>query len=99
MSPGFDIVGGKGFHITFKNNHTISVQFGGGMHCHNQHAGPGYRGHCPDAEVATWGPDGTWSTSEVWSKVFNKDLDGDATVGYISPNDVAAVIAYLAALP
>lgn len=29
----FKITGGKGFHITFENGYTISVQFGPGNYC------------------------------------------------------------------
>ena len=31
----FKITGGKGFHITFENGYTVSVQFGGGSYCDN----------------------------------------------------------------
>jgi hypothetical protein len=32
-TTSFKITGGKGFHITFKNGVTVSVQFGGGNYC------------------------------------------------------------------
>jgi len=31
----FKITNGKGFHITFKNGYTVSVQFGPGNYCQN----------------------------------------------------------------
>ena len=34
--PGFAVTGGKGFHMTFKNNWTVSVQFGPRNYCENQ---------------------------------------------------------------
>jgi hypothetical protein len=60
---GFRICDNKGFHITFENGWTISVQFGGGNYCANydfpigtEHDGRGMASI--DAEVAYWGPDG-----------------------------------------
>lgn len=32
---GFKITQGKGFHITFQNGYTVSVQFGFGSYCDN----------------------------------------------------------------
>lgn len=32
---GFNITDGKGFHITFSNGVTVSVQFGSGNYCEN----------------------------------------------------------------
>lgn len=32
---GFFITSGKGFHITFENGYTVSVQFGPGNYCDN----------------------------------------------------------------
>lgn len=34
-APGFKITGVKGFHITFENGWTVSVQFGGGNYSDN----------------------------------------------------------------
>ncbi len=34
-NPGFYITGGKGFHISFPNGYTMSVQFGPGDYCEN----------------------------------------------------------------
>ncbi len=59
----FRITGGKGFHITFANNYTVSVQFGGGNYCDNydEEIGPdstaGEKGS-NTAECAVWGPSG-----------------------------------------
>lgn len=88
--PGFYITSGKGFHVTFENGWTVSVQFGGGNYCEN-HYDPigreaeeweksGKRG-CPNAEVAAWGPDGVMI-----------DLGSDTVRGWQTP---AAVLALL----
>jgi len=41
----------NGFHITFKNGYTISVQFGKGNYSDKGET---------TAEIAAWGPDGEW---------------------------------------
>ena len=60
---GFRITGGKGFHITFENGWTVSVQFGPGNYCDNY----GEDWDKPEkaaakgsstAEVAAWPPEG-----------------------------------------
>lgn len=66
----FRITDGKGFHITFPNRWTVSVQFGVGNYCDNKNNEAAlykdYRAEClrvaadgcQNAEVAAWGPDG-----------------------------------------
>lgn len=57
---GFRITGGRGFHITFENDVTVSVQFGPGNYCEHYDAHPddeelkrlGYPSY--DAEVAVF---------------------------------------------
>lgn len=64
QAPGFYITGKKGFHITFANGWTVSVQFGPGNYCQNYDREIGRedeesaREGSESAEVATWGPDG-----------------------------------------
>jgi len=58
--PGFKITGHKGFHITFKNGYTVSVQFGPANYCDNYHMNWGDPERkqileSSDAEVAVWG--------------------------------------------
>lgn len=62
--PGFRITGKKGFHVTFANGWTVSVQFGPGNYCDNYDLNifddaelAGNRGSTT-AETAVWGPDG-----------------------------------------
>ena len=85
--PGFKITGGKGFHVTFENGWTVSVQFGGGNYSGNYDEPIGGRLLDPSyelppsgtAEIAAWGPDGAWL-----------DFAGDTVAGYKTPADVLA---------
>lgn len=89
---GFAISGRKGFHITFENGCTVSVQFGGGNYCENRdlpiddHSVPKSR----TAEIAGWDADGKWLPLEDW---------GDDVAGWQSPAAVLAYMNYVAALP
>lgn len=47
----FGITQNKGFHITFSNGNTISVQFGAGNYCENQES----------AEIAIWNENDDWA--------------------------------------
>lgn len=93
-SPGFSITHGKGFHITFENGFTVSVQFGGGNYCSNYDlaVGSGRSGEdlprSSTAELAAWGADGSWLQLE----------EGDDVVGYQSPADVLAALVKVAAI-
>lgn len=57
-APGFDITDRKGFHITFENGYTVSVQFGPRSYCANESNEPydpeARVDPCPNAEVAAW---------------------------------------------
>ncbi len=59
----FYITGKKGFHITFENGYTVSVQFGPGNYCDNYDRAIGHdEERCgvdgsSTAECAVWGPD------------------------------------------
>ncbi len=91
--PGFAITGSKGFHITFKNGWTISVQFGPANYADNYDMPmmsfvdrPPERLESSCAEIAYWGPTGQMESF------------GDDTVkGYVSPEDVLALMKDIAA--
>lgn len=75
---GFKITDGKGFHMTFANGYTVSVQFGGGNYCDNyddpisiDRSAQGAKGS-RNAEVAVWASDG--------DLIDHPDFEGD-TVG------------------
>lgn len=80
---GFKITQGRGFHMTFDNGWTASVQWGSGNYCENfdldarsADANAGANGS-KTAEIAAWDKDRNW---------YNF---GDDTVkGYVTPNEV-----------
>lgn len=86
----FKIIDAKGFHITFENEWTVSVQFGAGNYCDNygsfefgKSAGPS-----TTAEIAAW------DKHECWYEFAT----GDTVKGYCSPAEVLAFINLIAAL-
>ena len=89
----FGITGSKGFHMTFGNGWTISVQFGPGNYCMNY----GLRSYerlmrgleSVDAEIAIWDRDGNWF----------KFPSGDEVLGYVTPDFLARIIHTLAFSP
>ena len=97
---GFRITSGKGFHITFANGYTVSVQFGGGNYCANRNdpitaprdawEASGKKGS-PDAEVAVWGPDDVMLD---WQGKW-----GDTVKGWQSPDDVLELMNWAASQP
>lgn len=90
----FKITGKKGFHITFENGWTISVQFGPGNYCDNydmriggeeERAGSMGSG---TAEVAAWGRGGKMIE---WP-------NGDTVTNRSTANEVAQMIARISAM-
>ena len=82
----------KGFHITFGNGVTVSVQFGGGNYCANRmqitHQ-PYIKGQkSADAEVAIWDKDGEWITQEYDPE------STDVVMGYVDPDEIAKIIVW-----
>lgn len=84
----FKITENKGFHMTFENGVTISVQFGFGNYCENKldYKIMDYLINCipknvesVDAEIMIW--DG--NDKVITDKIFDDDVQG-----YLSPNDV-----------
>lgn len=85
-SPGFAITGGCGFHVTFANGWTVSVQFGGGNHCDNYDMEIGSERRrnieSSNAEVAAWSASGTMID---WP-------DGDTVTPRKTPAEVLAIL-------
>lgn len=81
----FKITGNKGFHMTFANGWTVSVQFGAINYCENHERWPvidlAERGESVDAEIAAWNRDGDWY-----------DFEYDKVLGHQSTNQVAEFI-------
>ena len=91
----FKITGKKGFHITFENGYTVSVQFGPGNYCDNYDRGIGYEDEVcgkdgsTTAEGAVWGPDGAMI-----------DLGwGNTVSNHSSPAEVLELFVWAAGMP
>ena len=66
----FRITYGTGFHLTFSNGITVSVQFGPGNYCDNYNMPPRYDNNykileSEDAEVFAWDKENKWITKLV----------------------------------
>lgn len=97
----FKITGGSGFHITFENGWTVSVQFGPGTYTDNHDAidlladsGPrtvcaatGEKGSST-AECAVWGPDHKMREHGDW---------GDTVSNRSTPTEVLELLNWAAA--
>lgn len=94
--PGFSITGGKGFHVSFENGWTVSVQFGGGNYCehYDDDIVPVVRGRhhrSTDAETGVFGPSGG---------LVEYDLrPGDTVQARMSPAEVLQLLNWAAAQP
>ena len=76
----------NGFHITFANGYTVSVQWNAMNYCDNRsyaryEPDPDYK-PCANAEVACWGSDGVWLR-------LGED---DDVIGFQTPEQVTAIL-------
>lgn len=86
----FTITGGKGFHITFANGYSVSVQFGKGNYCERRGRMDEVDSHaCKNAEVAAWDKDGKW---------YKLPDSNDDVIGWQTPEQVLAILVLVAAL-
>lgn len=94
MKTGFASTMRKGFHMTFNNGLTVSVQWGAGNYCDN---------HFPEDMDFSFSKDAKSSTAEIavfnggiWLNpcdFANHEIGGDGMVsGYLSPEDVADIL-------
>jgi len=89
------ITGNKGFHMTFTNGWTASVQFGPGNYGTNYNypfSAP--KSEMPDAETAecaAWPKDG--KLTAIWED------DEDTVVGYLDANEVLKFLNLVASQP
>lgn len=77
----FKTTANKGFHMTFDNGVTISVQFGYGNYCDNRDLitlSDFIDTSSSNAEIMIWNDD----------KVITNELFGDDVQGYLSANEV-----------
>ena len=73
----------SGFHMTFDNGYTISVQWGSANYCDNRSYGYGEaKPESKTAEVAVWGPDGEWV----------KLGDNDDVLGWVTADRVLEIM-------
>lgn len=70
---------GNGFHITFVNGYTASVQWGAGGYCDNRDSDEYYKllPKSSNAEVAAWDKDGNWVS-----------FGNDTVMGWRTPHQV-----------
>lgn len=72
---------GKGFHITFDNGWTVSVQYGYGNYCSNNELEciliDSEAPACPDAEIAAWDKDNVWY-----------EFESDTVKGSVTPKEL-----------
>ena len=90
----------RGFHMTFANGITISVQFGHGNYCERNEFNPNVNAdmendatQSKNAEVAVWRGDMEWVTKEAYSDTFGESLSDDVE-GYETPERVAELISW-----
>ena len=85
---------GRGFHLTFDNDWTISVQFSGGHYCDNKEESYDYALNrmlsgrtmsSSNAEIAVWSNSGPHNGGLVW-------LENDNVRGWTTTDEVAQVI-------
>ncbi len=100
LAPGFAITSGQGFHITFANGWTLSVQFGPGHYC--QHRNETFntvpREHhiwrSDTAECAIIDP-----VNGLIEWPFGSGARGDTVEGYVLPNDLVYIVMWVAMQP
>lgn len=87
----FDITANKGFHLSFANGNTISVQWGNGNYCDNYNS----RGRYGDAvEPSLTAEVMAWNSEEKTIRLE----EGEEVIGHCSPEMVARYIAMVAIL-
>lgn len=96
MRKGFVSTMRKGFHMTFPNGLTVSVQWGAGNYCDN---------HFPEDMDFTFSKDAASDTAEVAvidpqgefidpQRFFGYDINSDGDVaGYLDPSQVVELLA------
>jgi hypothetical protein len=92
---GFRITGSRGFHITFENGVTVSVQFGGGNYGDNYDEPIGEEPkrkilESATAEVAVWDKANNWILLE-----YSGDAGG-GILGWQTPAQVLAILNWAA---
>lgn len=97
MGKGFGISDNKGFHMTFENGWTVSIQFGYGNYGDNyntsrEEIAESRGAKSNTAEIAAWDENGVWHE-------FQCDGYTNTVAGHKSPDEVLAFINEIAARP
>lgn len=79
----FKITDNKGFHMTFENGWTLSVQFGAGDYCDNYNHSLEPIPASRDAEIAAWNDQGEWLKIDDNGEVLG-NVTPDMLVEYIN---------------
>ena len=74
----------NGFHMTFANGWTVSVQFGKGNYISDRD----HHGQSVDAEIAAWDKDGNW---------YYFEDQNENVKGWVSADEVARFMTWIAA--
>ena len=89
----------KGFHITFENGWTVSVQFGYGNYCSN-YDWPGTNPDDPMSRFSDAAPKSATAEIAAWDANHNwHNFGGDSVEARQSPAEVLAFMNLIAALP
>ncbi len=91
----FEITANQGFHITFANGWTVSVQFGRGNYCKNHRLTTPFGADvppCPNAEIAAWDRVGHWYQ-------FSDEYEGSQVSGHVKPDEVLAFMNIITSKP
>jgi len=91
MKKGFVSTRRKGFHMTFPNGLTVSVQWGAGNYCDNYSDYSCSKDATSDtAEVAVIGPHGEFIDPQ---KFFDYNINSDCIVaGHLTPSQVVDLL-------
>jgi len=91
----FSITGKSGFHITFENGITISIQFSEHNYCDNKttsystmdNLSPNQNSRCENAEIAIWDKKNNWITQD-----FTEKSDSSGVAGWVDVEEVFEII-------
>ena len=95
----FAITRGTGFHMTFANGITISVQFGPGLHAdhyfHNPLFSTPSEWSSETAEVAAWDSTGAFLAIDSFLPQFSQFTQDNVVLDFLSTDQVAEIISIL----
>ena len=93
----FKITSKKGFHITFENNYTVSIQFGPGNYCDN------YDREIGEEEEASGRDGSTTAECAVWQGegklIHRREWGGDSVTNRSAPAEVLELLNWAASQP